>query len=198
MCPYFLPPSLTHAHAHMHTRTHVHARTRTHQVVIENLLAGDANSVPLVARLPASLLCRHAAAVGAELVAFRARLRDALASEPDATGAVWTELPDEAEDDPAGAAAVAGEAEFCSASQPGLDDTAAGLGAGEGEVGAAPPPPDEPLGTVAAGEFEATDGGEEDMWLAIEVGCGAHAHILARARARARTRTHARTCARTH
>ena len=165
---------------------------------METLLAGDAASAPLVARLPASLLCRHAAAVSAELVAFQARLRDALASDPALAGVaapVWTELPDEAEDDPAGAAAAVGEAGSRSASQPDPDDTAAGLGVGEGEV---PQLPDEPLGMVAAGGFAATDGGEEDMWLAIEVGCGPHTYLRAHTHARTRTHAHTRAHVRTH
>ena len=91
------------------------------QVVVDYLLAGDVNAASLIARLPAALLCRHTAAVGAELLAFRARLRDAQAG-PAAAGAVaapaWAELPEEF--DATGAAA--GDTPRCSSPEPGEDD----------------------------------------------------------------------------
>jgi hypothetical protein len=65
------------------------------QVVLD-YLAGDAAAAPLIARLPSSLLCRHTAAVGAELLAHRARLTDALSESVAAAAAacVWAEMPE--------------------------------------------------------------------------------------------------------
>jgi hypothetical protein len=63
---------------------------------VDYLLAGDSAAAPLIARLPACLLCRHTAAVGAELLAHRARLTEALAESVAAssTAGIWAECPE--------------------------------------------------------------------------------------------------------
>lgn len=157
---------------------------------MDYLLAGDATAAPLLARLPDSLLCRHTAAVGAELLAFRSRVRDALAAPTGSAAApAWAEIPEAAQD---GAADAGGEGAASRSASPVPDDinvvnsigvdggslssaSMASRGAGSVAAPAAADlvatPFDLSLVGEVAGQFTTAGGaGGDGEWLAIEVG----------------------------